>query len=222
MDRLTSSNYLNYLPAIYQESSFLGTYLNAFEKILSGLPDTPDRLSGYQFGLVEVVNRIASYFDPDPDSQAEHRAPTEFLPWLANWVALSLRQDWTEDERRRFISQIVPLYQWRGTKKGLKELLETYTNLPNSVEINEFPDLPHYFEVEMTISEHLPEVLRHKEEIAIEIIEQEKPAHTFYSLKILIPTMRIMNDTKAKPYEGIIVGHTTLLGSMTSTGHRLE
>lgn len=206
------SSYLSYLPAIFQEDAgdqgpaFIGHFLLAFEKVLSGLGDPS------QPGLEEVIDRIHTYFNPGPAPSGATpdpttRAPAEFLPWLAGWVALSLREDWEEEEKRRFISRIVPLYRKRGTKEGLVELLRTYTG---GLEVNvyEFESRPHYFQVDMLLGVRDPVLLRRKEQVARAIIDQEKPAHSYYALRTRVPTMQIgVHST---------VGVDTLLGSETA------
>jgi phage tail-like protein len=196
-----TSSYEQYLPAILQADPFIGRFLLAFERALSGLfpPDTND-LMPQQPGLEEFIDRIDTYFDPA-------RSPATFLPWLANWVALTLREDWEEDVKRRFIGQIVPLYRQRGTKAGLEKLLRLYTG--EEVEIEEVAHLTHYFQVKMTLSANDRALLRHKQQIARSILDQEKPAHTFYALQIVIPTMQIRDD----PSVGLIVGVNTILGT---------
>ena len=159
-----------------------------------------------QPSLEGYIDTLHTYFQPLGDttegSGEANATPSEFLPWLASWVALSLRDDWSEDFKRRFMSRIVPLYRHRGTKAGLKELLELYTN--ETVNIYEFEHPPHYFQVEMTLSVQDRSVLRRTQQIARAILEQEKPAHTFYSLQILIPTMQIRNRATAD--QGIRIG----------------
>lgn len=203
------SSLLQYLPAIFQQgtdeggTAFLGRFLLAFEKVLSGLDD-PD-----EPGLDEVLDRIHAFFDPDPDGGLAHRAPREFLPWLASWVALTLRDDWEEDERRRFISRIVPVYRQRGTKAGIAEALRAYTGL-EGVEVSEFQvpmqigvtstlgedtmlggGPPHYFTVKINLGTPDPLALTRKTRITRAIIDQEKPAHTYYDLYVEVPTMQI-------------------------------
>lgn len=51
---------------------------------------------------------------------------TDFLPWLASWVALTLQKDWSEYQKRKLISEIVSIYQERGLKKGLHTYLDIY------------------------------------------------------------------------------------------------
>jgi phage tail-like protein len=208
-DRISS--YSQYLPAILQADPFLVRFLLAFERTLSGIsPPDPDAPFPEQLGLENYLDRIHTYFDPLGEAKTGERSPAEFLPWLASWVALSLRDDWEEEVRRRFISEIVPLYRQRGTKAGLKKLLELYTN--EEVEIYEFDHLPYFFQVQMTLSTR---EFQRKQQIAKSIINQEKPAHTFYALQILTPTMQIINEP-ISPEEGLIIGRTTILGTSQS------
>ena len=208
-----TSSYLNYLPAVFQQvgegqsAFFIGRLLLAFERVLSGLGDPA------QPGLEETIDRIHTYFDPGPTQPGrpvieKERAPAEFLPWLASWVALSLREDWEEEEKRRFISRIAPLYRLRGTKVGLAEMLRTYTGM--EVDIREFHEPlqigvtfalgvdtliggapAHYFFVHMILENPDPTSFARKEQIARAIIDQEKPAHTYYDLQIQTPTIQI-------------------------------
>lgn len=212
------SSYLNYLPTLFHEDAFLGQFLLAFEQILSGgvLSDRE------QPGLEDYIDQSHTYFRPyvppeEANSADSQVTPDEFLPWLASWVALSLRDDWDERTKRGFISKIVPLYQKRGTKAGLKELLELYINVDKqeqdaNVEIYEFETPVHYFQVTMSLQERGD--LRRKQAIARAILDQEKPAHTFYSLQILFPTMQIINEP-ANADEGLRLGENTLLGTTT-------
>jgi phage tail-like protein len=195
------SSYLEFLPAILQQDAFLGRFLLAFEEMLGGLE--------------EQLDGIHHTFDPE-------KTPVEFLEWLSGWVALSLREDWEEDTKRKFLQRIVPLYRERGTKTGLEEMLHTYTGM--GVNIHEFlrplqvgvtstvgvdtvigSSPAHYFWVHMYVDTPDPSVLSRKQQIARAIIDQEKPAHTYYELQIDVPTMQIGVYSK--------VGVDTLLGT---------
>ena len=247
------STYLQYLPAILQEHAdaqsvtFLGRFLLAFEQILSGLGD-PE-----QPGLEEIIGGIigpdgqmqlaslARYFDPGFRMDTAgvetllgeyQRTPQEFLPWLASWVALSLREDWREEERRRFISRVVPAYQRRGTKAGLIEVLLAYSGIAesDSVDIQEFNQPfqvgitstvgvntmvgggpPHYFLVKIILPGVGDLNFTRQEQIVRAIIDQEKPAHTYYNLRIDYPTMQVGVLERCR------VGISTLLGAPTPT-----
>ncbi|HEY1627380.1 MAG TPA: phage tail protein [Streptosporangiaceae bacterium] len=194
-----ASGYLDYLPALFRADPFAGRFLLAFEAVLSGLND--------QQGLETVIGRIADFFDPattEPD----------FLPWLAGWVALSLRADWDDRMRRDFIGQIVPLYRLRGTRAGLLRVLTLYTGEQVQV-FDAFDKPPYFFEVQLTLSEPDPKLLRAKQQIARAIIDQEKPAHTFYALRVVVPTMRLVSEELHERTGAplLILGKNTVLGT---------
>lgn len=198
-----ASSYLQYLPAVFHEDPFVGRFLLAFETMLSG----PGAAG--QPGLEELIGALPFAFDPAT-------TPEEFLPWLAGWVALSLRADWDVATKRAFIQEIVPLYRLRGTQAGLQRMLEIYTR--ETVTIDDvFEDPAHFFQVKLTLSDPDPERLRRKQEIARAIIDQEKPAHTFYALKVAVPTMRLVSEALQKAEGGkpplLILGQNTLLGT---------
>jgi len=193
-----SSDYTKYLPATLQADGFINRFLLAFEQILTGTnfpsetsPGIIDSSSRNPPGLEAVIESIYTYFDPD-------LTPAEFLPWLASWVALSLRDNWESQTRRDFIKQIVHLYGKRGTKEGLKQILSLYlksVGLPDKVTIYEedyYPD--YYFQVGLTLPRMESNLYWQQVRIAKAIIEQDKPAHTYYGLKILVPSMQITGN----------------------------
>lgn len=113
---------------------------------------------------------------------------------------MSLRDDWDEKTKRQFISQIVPLYQIRGTVPGMKKMLEIYLESSGlsyperTISIFEFDQKPHYFQVQLALPSNQvihPERYWREFRIAKGIIDQEKPAHTYYALRILTLTMQI-------------------------------
>lgn len=219
------SSYLEYLPAIFQEDvdengvNFLGRFLLAFEKIMTGLGDVDEPgIQEILEGIIDPLSHesqmagIHRYFDPGVGLLDNNlRSPPEFLEWLASWVALSLREDWDEEDKRRFISNAVLLYQKRGTKAGLKEILKTY--ISPVVEIYEFNEPlqvgkicsvgvdaiigggpTHYFLVKIFLAisgEDAFKTIAHKQKIARAIIDQEKPAHTYYDFNLEVPLMQI-------------------------------
>lgn len=196
------SRYRNDLPAYLHSDLFLGRFLLAFEKMLSGLPEEetapfqPQLFTGAGaplWGLETIIANIHTYLDPQ-------QTPSEFLPWLASWVALSLREDWDDKVKRQFISQIVPLYQIRGTIRGLKKMLQIYLESSGlsyperTISVFEFDDHPHYFQVQLALPSNQviqPDRYWRECRAAKAIIDHEKPAHTFYALRILTLTMQI-------------------------------
>jgi phage tail-like protein len=149
------------------------------------------------------------------------RSPKEFLTWLAGWVSLTLREDWDELRQRELIAKANHLYRLRGTKRGLEEFLRIYTRL--GVVVDEFRTpfqigvhstvgvdtlmdggAPHYFHVKVLLSTPDPELIKKHREIAIAVVDLQKPAHTFYTLTVETPTFQI--DVHST------VGLDTLLG----------
>lgn len=223
IDEQTLSRYLDDLPAIYRQEAagarpdFLGRLLLAFEHVLTGVGE-PQRP-----GLEEILDGIFDedgdvvmagahrYFIPGPDAAEAERAPTEFLEWLSGWVALTLREDWREEERRRILAEIVPSYRRRGTPDGLKQVLAAFTGVaPSAITITEGIQggedgnwRPHYFEVRVKVPTLLD--LARWRGVLEPIIDMEKPAHTYYKLHL---------DPTATMRVGVTstVGKDTLLG----------
>jgi phage tail-like protein len=174
------------LPAIYREDPFLARYLWAFEQLF--------------VALEQEIDGLASLFDAIETRE-------EFLPWLASWVALSLRADLAPNQQREFLSRIVPLYRRRGTKQNLQDLLSIFTRgVPTIVESD---DPPHHFTITMRLPEAAAQDRLRQSAIAHALIDLEKPAHTFYDLDLQFPTMQIGVTST--------VGVDTLLGTGTDT-----
>lgn len=196
------STYLDHLPALFREDPFVGDFLHVFQAVFDGLE--------------RRIEEVPRFLDPATTD-------AEFLPWLASWVALTLRADWDETTQRSFLQQIVPLYRLRGTRAGLQRMLELYTG--ERVQIaDDFDAIPHYFQVQLTLPEADPGLLRRKQQIARAIIDQEKPAHTFYALRLAVPTMRLasreLQDRARAARRAVppllILGRNTLLGTTTN------
>lgn len=210
-DSEEESKYLRYLPSIYQtkedNSTFLGQFLKAFEKILSGIDDDVTiEEDGKQVTITGIETRldtIHDLFDPCATN-------ADFLPWLAGWVALPLKEgkDWDEKRQRNLIAKIVPLYQKRGTKEGLEEYLKIYvkkgkieiidelgpfqigvsSTVGKNTIINGLP--PYYFIVNVTPNNNPLEMETMKNSIC-EIIDVEKPAYTYYRVNFNYSTMQV-------------------------------
>lgn len=214
IDPNSKSGYLQYLPAIYSEDPFLGRFLLAFEQVLSGLQGAE---SEPKRGLEEIIRDISRLFDP-------FETPADFLPWLAEWVAISLRADWTPGQKRDFLANIVPLYRLRGTKQGLERFVSLYvqgsptiqeaTGTPlqvgvqATVGVDTYIDggAPHFFRVMVSLPAPDPATLDRELTIVKALIELQKPAHTTYELEPVHDTLKVgVRST---------VGIDTLLGSI--------
>lgn len=220
------SKYLQYLPVIFQTvpeggtANFLGRFLLAFEKMLSGIDDAVKLDEQSVTGIEQILDQSAVYFDP-------LTTPADFLNWLAGWVALTLKEGegWNEGKRRRLIAQIMPLYKKRGTLEGLEGYLRVYFDENEGVTVSEFlkplqisdtstiglntvvgEGRPFYFLVNMKLPINDRVRLENKARAIVDIINQEKPAYTYYVLVIKVPVMQIgVHST---------VGSDSLLGGL--------
>jgi phage tail-like protein len=151
--------------------------------------------------LDTVLNDIPEYFDP-------LLANEEFLPWLASWTALVLRADWSLEQKRKALSQIIPLYRKRGTKAGLEEYLKIYVGEGVTIFDEHQPmqvgatatvgqdfvigGLPAYFfRANVAFTTPDPAELSAKTESVRAVLDIEKPAHTSYKLTTSGPTFQI-------------------------------
>lgn len=170
------SSYLQYLPAPYHADPFAGRFLMIFESILGPIEMTIDQLS--------------KYFDP-------YLTPEELLPWLASWMELELDENWSIEKRRELTAWAVRLYQWRGTRRGLREHLRIYVGRPplivenfeglrlgqdGALGINTRLGTPRDHCISVTIVADNPSEV--DEQVLRQIIESTKPTHVGYLLDV--------------------------------------
>jgi phage tail-like protein len=109
--------YIQDLPVIYRKNResriFLDRFLSLFESFL-----------GEEEALADDLPR---YFDP-------HAIPSEFLPWLAGWLALYYDESWDNDKMRRMIGAAYSKHARRGTASGLRESLYDHTGIRAIIE----------------------------------------------------------------------------------------
>ena len=111
----------HYLPELYRETlsgeladtrgeasgaDFLQRYLGLFEGVLTPLEDKV----------------AAAYLVTDPVT-----APKDALPWLSQWVGMTLEPVLSEARKRRMLSEATRLYRKRGTLRGLSLALNVAT-----------------------------------------------------------------------------------------------
>ena len=100
--KVTSNNPIRHLPSIYQENFFLRHYLMIFQHIMNETAITLDNLD--------------NLFRP-------METPSKFLPVLANWFGIDYDLLGDEATARKVLQYTIPLYKYRGTKRGMKALL---------------------------------------------------------------------------------------------------
>ncbi len=151
-----------YLPGIYADDPFLIGLLRLFESFLDPLE--------------RQLDTLYAYMDP-------RLAPAEFLPWLGTWVDLVLDENWPEARRRKLIQHAAELYRGRGTANALRDYISIYLGMTPQIIEDMTDENPFHFTVVLETRE--PELL--DGERIRRIIEQEKPAHTTYTLEITRP-----------------------------------
>jgi phage tail-like protein len=154
----SSSSYLEYLPDIYNGESnrFIPRFLALLESILAPIEWN--------------INNFDLYLDPKT-------APFFFLPWLADWFEWTFDESWSEESRRRLLTEAHQIHGRKGTAWALCRILEIYTGkMPEIDDQNKNLD-PFTFTVKIPISEQ-----QAKRSVIEQIIDANKPAHTSYSL----------------------------------------
>jgi phage tail-like protein len=107
--RHAPSEFLQYLPWIYQESDLINELLLSFQMTWQSIDEVVDAIHWYSHPML---------------------APEGLLDWLASWFDVVLDASWPIDRQRAAISRAVELFQWRGTAHGLKESITLLTGLP--------------------------------------------------------------------------------------------
>jgi phage tail-like protein len=96
------------LPAVYQGDDLTQRMTAGFDRVLAP--------------IFATLDCFGSYLDP-------RLAPADFVEWLADWVGLALDENWSPARQREVLAATVRLYGWRGTKRGISELVRLYTGL---------------------------------------------------------------------------------------------
>ena len=198
---------LDYLPAIYRDPTdgddpkggqFLGQFLEPFEHVMLFGAGTAAHIES----LEDEIARIDLLFDAD-------NTPEEFLNWLASWVALALRSDLSLARQRRLVANVAHLYRIRGTRRYLEEILKLHLDALPSVTDQDRPSLqivnhstvgvdtylgggPSFvFQVTLAFSQKEDEFTARQRQLARDVIELERPAHTWYELRVIFPRLQI-------------------------------
>lgn len=151
---------------------------------------------------------------PPPQFRHRMQEDRDYLEYLASWIGLPLRPDKPAEWNRRFFRTAIPLYPKRGTLPGLDallrawlkdDLLETepplliitdltrsHTDVDAVLQIGERATLgvdtvlgegpPFFFIVDLVIGPKAQ--VEDVERAARFLIDTEKPAHTYYQLRV--------------------------------------
>lgn len=214
---MAASQYLRFLPEILRggEESFVDLYLRVFEALLSGRDDTAGHdvpaLERTIASLPALFDPGLTPTEPEvPGSPPGSALVSPFLDFLARWVALTFDQNWSIDKRREWLRQIVPLYKRRGTRVGLNAYLAMFIGnqafveeLPGGFIVGSKPNATlgvnsfiagapaYFFRVRVNYG-FLPDPFdittwKNLRRGTAAIVDQEKPAHTYYTLRAATP-----------------------------------
>jgi phage tail-like protein len=188
-ETITGRRMIDSLPAIYQEQAALAAFLSAFDEVLFGAADP----QAGPPGIAGAIDGVATLLDPRETRE-------EFLAWLGTWVALTMGAELEPAIRRELIARAVAIYRWRGTRRGMEELIALVTGGRATVREPELStlqigaarvgsttrlgrDLPHYFEV-IVESAGGAGGRDATERRARAFVDYAKPAHTYYTLTV--------------------------------------
>jgi phage tail-like protein len=207
---------LDFLPATFSADP---TGRDALDRLLS-LFDT-------------IYGEIETTLDEFPFRLAVGSTPPEFLSWLASWFGLVFEAGWTDEQRRAVLQNIMQLYHWRGTRKGIELLVRLHTGLqpplPRIIEhyrgrgsaaLQDWLQAPGIAprglkEPLLHISVLLPAyILADEQQVAAlrGLLDAFIPAHTHYSLRGLPGNGFRLDGRPGKP--GVLVGVDTLVGKL--------
>lgn len=150
------STWLQYLPAIYSDSEFLGRFLLIFESIMNP--------------IIWMIDNFDFYLSPDT-------APQEWLAWMSSWFDLLLLPELPVARQREIVRQLGWLFLRRGTRMGLQRLLELYFDV--TPEISE--TVPCHFVVRLPLSQSKVKL---GAEVADRLINSQRPAFASYMLEV--------------------------------------
>jgi hypothetical protein len=161
-------------------------------------------------------------------------AGTTFLGFLAGWIGLKPRPDRGERWNRELLRLAGRIWPWRGTPRGVEAFLTaSLRGEAERVRVLDAPDPfqlglvstvgadaviggmpPHYFAVEIDTEPrnsrlYSPVGLAEMAQAAHTVLRAERPAHTYYDLRVNAYTMQIGVDAQTEI--GARVADTTLL-----------
>jgi phage tail-like protein len=159
------------LPGVLQEDELT-------QRITAGLDDVVAP-------VYACLDALDAYIDPE-------LCPEDFLPWLASWVGVTVDENWPVEKQRAFVQAAVPLFQWRGTVRGLREELEVLTG--GTVEVVEtggvtfseapLPALPGDDHPRCAVRVTLPKDSTMSDRSIHLIVEAALPAHVVHAIEI--------------------------------------
>lgn len=185
--QVSKASWIRFMPQIYQVTS----------------TEDNDLLLNYLWIFQQIHETVSTRVDDMYKLFRPLEAEAGFLPWLSSWIALHLEDDWPEEVKRRWLRHAPALYNIRGTRRALEELLEIYTGTRPTIFENEWPEGAFRVEVSSVIGESstilppmnlnncfvvelamAPASVTDEQLVRIHrVIRAEKPAHCNYFLR---------------------------------------
>jgi phage tail-like protein len=133
-----------------------------------------------------ALDNLDAYFDP-------MLAPPDFLEWMANWVGIDLDETWPEHKQREQVRSAVDLYRWRGTKRGMADVIRLYCDVEPEIIDNggtSFSEgstgpLPGSPEPSLHVRVTVPPGRDVDESRLHELVSTAKPAHLPHTIEIV-------------------------------------
>jgi phage tail-like protein len=202
----------NYLPAVFKEDE--GRYTRNWEIEKKPVYDPPflnDYLLPYEEILLkgdEDLDAIADRIDRIPELLDPKSTEERLLPWLGKFAAFAVRRDVPVERTREALRRLIFLYRIRGTKEYLETLLTLFIDARVTVvdgqpdfQINRYSTIgvnaciggasPWYFRVYLRFSAVSAGHAEFQAKLARELVDLAKPAHTAYTLEVVLPRMQI-------------------------------
>ena len=177
--------YLEYLPAVYQQDEHSRDFMERFLALFGTFFDE----------MEEKIDHLSHYFDVDSSSG-------DLMRWLATWLGITADERWSDGEIRELMKRSPELFQKRGTRAGLAEMIEIFTGQkPFIVEYFQYKNLLEQAEIKSYMEQLYgldpyrfcvlvkPDAIRSEahRQIVQKIIEEEKPAFAEAQLVVLEP-----------------------------------
>jgi phage tail-like protein len=152
------SNWMKYLPEVFDSFEFIGRYLLIFESLAAP--------------LFWTIDNFDLYLSPEV-------MPEDWIQWISSWFDLLILPELHIDKQRRIMEQLGWLFLRRGTPSGLERMLELYFEVtPEIIENGNC-----HFTVRLPLSDRLEDDGLGRE-VADRIINSQRPSFSSYLLEI--------------------------------------
>lgn len=160
------------LPALYHDDEFAQRLMAALDVVVAP--------------IFSVLDNLPAYLDPAV-------APLDFVEFLARWVGIELDETWPETRQRQLVSEAVRLYRWRGTKRGLREVVALYVGVEPEIEDNggvtwsptPGGDLPGSAEPFVVVRVRVPDIDAVNKVRLEALVAAAKPAHVPHRVEVV-------------------------------------